>query len=565
VKAIRYATDRIGESGIVCFVNNNSFVTENSFDGMRKSLGSEFDLIYILDLGGNVRKNPKLSGTTHNVFGIQVGVSINLFVKLPDKDDTKRQAEIYYHAVGGEWRKEQKYQFLEEAGSTARIKWKKLSPDKRGNWITNNTDEEFGTFLPIGSKEAKAKGGTDLAIFKTYSLGVSTNRDGVVYDFDAERLATHVEQFAEDYNAEVHRWQKKGRPKDLDAFLQTDKVKWSRDLKLKLTRGREFAFDKLFIRGALYRPFVAMKLYCAELAVDRVGPGNSFLPTKESSQENRLICLTGPGSEKPFMALAANRLPDLHLAAFGSGTQAFPLYTYSEDGKERHDNITPKALALFQTFYNDTGVTREAIFHYIYALLNHPTYRARYAENLKRDLPRIPFLGIAAAKGSAPVSFFSLAAVEASQSVTKLGHNPKASAKLFHVFAGAGKKLADLHVNYESCKEFPLKRKENYGVKLDWRVETMKLAKDKRTLFYNDFLTLSGIPAETYDYRLGNRSALEWVIDQYRVTHDEDGNIVRDPNRPEDEQYIVQLVGKVIEVSVETIKIINHLPFIGTA
>ncbi len=224
-------------------MNNNSFVTEKTFDGMRKELANDFDLIYVLDLGGNVRKNPKLSGTTHNVFGIQVGVSINFFIRLPKEKDTKRQAKIYYHAVGGDWRKEQKYEFLDRTGSVAAVKWKKLRPDEKSNWITNDTDEEFGSFIPIGSKEAKAKGGTALTIFNTYSLGVSTNRDAVVYDFDAERLAKRVEQFAEDYNAELNRWRKKGRPKDLDEFLQTDKVKWSRDLKLQLARGVEIRFS----------------------------------------------------------------------------------------------------------------------------------------------------------------------------------------------------------------------------------------------------------------------------------------------------------------------------------
>jgi predicted helicase len=564
VKAIRYATDRIGDSGIVCFVNNDSFVAEKTFDGMRKELAKDFDLIYVLDLGGNVRKNPKLSGTTHNVFGIQVGVSINSFIRLPKEKDARRRAAIYYHAVGADWRKEQKYKFLEETGSVADVKWKKLTPDTRGNWITSGTEEEFDGFIPIGSKEAKAKGGTDLTIFKTYSLGVSTNRDAVVYDFDAQRLAKRVEQFAEDYNAELHRWQKKGRPKDLDAFLQTDKVKWSRDLKLKLTRGQEFAFNRKFIREALYRPFAARKLYCAELAVDRVGPENNCLPTEQSCQENRVICITGPGSEKPFLALAANRLPDLHLAAFGSGTQCFPFYTYLGDGKERRDNITDRSLMLFQTFYNDTGIKREGIFDYIYALLHHPVYRARFAENLKRDLARIPFVGAtASARANVPASFFPLAAIEAIRGRTKPSHSMKASAKLFHAFADAGKKLADLHVNYESAKEFPLRRQENKEVKLDWRVEAMRLSKEKTTLVYNDFLTLSGIPREVFGYRLGNRSALEWVIDQYRVTRDENGNIASDPNRLDDEQYILRLVGQVISVSIETVKIIDSLPRVG--
>jgi len=214
VKAIRYATDRLVGGGIVCFVNNNSFVTEKTFDGMRKELAKDFDEIYVLDLGGNVRKNPKLSGTTHNVFGIQVGVSINLFVRRGSSDYTKkRRCEIDYHAVGQDWRKDEKYDFLDQKGSISGVKWKKLKPDDKGNWITNDTDEEFESFLPIGSKDAKA-GMTVPTIFRTYSLGVSTNRDAAVYDFDAKRLAKRVEQFADDYNAELHRWKTKAKPPD---------------------------------------------------------------------------------------------------------------------------------------------------------------------------------------------------------------------------------------------------------------------------------------------------------------------------------------------------------------
>jgi predicted helicase len=232
---------------------------------------------------------------------------------------------------------------------------------------------------------------------------------------------------------------------------------------------------------------------------------------------------------------------------------------------------------LFQIFYDDDGLTRADIFHYVYALLHHPAYRTRYAENLKRELPRIPFVGCGCSRETAankkggkvsraltsaatPASFFPLSAVEKMQGNAKPDHNPKASAKLFHTFAAAGKQLADLHVNYESAKEFPLQRQENKAVKLDWRVEAMKLSKDKASLFYNDFLTLSGIPAEVHDYRLGNRSALEWVIDQYRVAKDDNGNIISDPNRLDDEQYIVHLIGQVITVSVETTKIVEALP-----
>jgi len=322
-----------------------------------------------------------------------------------------------------------------------------------------------------------------------------------------------------------------------------------------------------------------LKIYYSSLFVDRPGGFDELLPAKKAQQVNQLICLTGPGSERPFIAMMSDGLADLHFASFGCGTQCFPLFTYSEDGKERRDNITPKALTLFQIFYDDDGITREDIFHYVYALLHHPAYRTRYSENLKRELPRIPFIGVVGrvaprapkpankaaltdsdgAHGVTRPTFYPLSAVEKMQGDAKPDHDPKASAKLFHAFAAAGKQLADLHVNYESAREYKLKRTENKDAKLDYRVEAMKLSKDKSSLFYNDFLTLSGIPSEVFDYKLGNRSALEWVIDQYRVTKDDNGNITSDPNRLDDEQYILRLLCQVITVSLETMKVVKDL------
>jgi predicted helicase len=559
VKAIRYAGDRIGDSGIVCFVNNNSFVAEKTFDGMRKELAKDFDEIYVLDLGGNVRKNPKLSGTTHNVFGIQVGVSINLFVRLLKNKDTKRKAKIYYHAVGGDWRKEQKNSFLETKAGVDGVKWQKLDPDDKGNWITNDSDEEFDSFLPIGSKEAKSKGGTDAAIFKLYSLGVATNRDEWVYGFSPKEVTAKVQRMIANYNSEVFRYKSAKCPKDVDGFVNNDKnfVKWTDRLKEALRDGQELKFVKAHVRNSLYRPFAKENLYFDHLLNQRRYQQHYIFPQPACEDENRVLIVPANGARSPFWSLSSNVIPNLAFVSIDAA-QCFSLYAYSEEGKDRRDNITPKALTLFHIFYDDNTITQADIFHYTYAVLHHPAYRTRFAENLKRDLPRIPFVGVAA--GEKKASFFPLSAVEKMQGEAKPHHNPKASAKLFHSFAATGKQLANLHVNYESAREFKLQRIENKEVKLDWRVEAMKLTKDKSAIIYNDFLTLSGIPPEVFDYKLGNRSALEWVIDQYRVTRDEKGNIASDPNRMDDEQYIVRLIGQVITVSLETIKIVGGLP-----
>ena len=536
VKAIRFAADRIGEAGVVCYVNNDSFVAEKTFDGMRKHLGRDFDLIYILELGGNVRKNPKLSGTTHNVFGIQVGVSINLFVRLPKSAGAKRRAKIHYHAVPVEWRREQKYDFLGRSGSIAGVKWRRLKPDKHHNWLTSKSDGKFAQYIPIGSKEVKANGNAALpTIFRTYCLGVSTNRDSVVYDFDARRLAERVEQFADDYNAELDRWRKKAKPPEdpkqlaqyVDDFVSYERVKWSETLKRHLVEETEAVFDPSSICSSLYRPFTAKSLYCATLFVDRPGRFADFLPTLKSRRENVLLC-ANLTVERPFTCIATNLVPNLvSTAGFGSATYCFPLWTYTADGRQRQENIPQATLQTFQKRYRDKGITRKDIFHYVYALLHHGEYRKRFAENLKRELPRIPLSGRAAD---------------------------------FQAFVDAGRALVDLHMNYEKQKPYALKHLENPAAPLDWRVEAMKLSRQRDAIRYNDFLTLVGIPEGVFDYRLGNRSALEWVIDQYRVRRDEHGNITSDPNRAEDEQYIVRLVGQVITVSLETCRIVAGLP-----
>jgi predicted helicase len=535
VKAIRFAADRIGDAGVVCYVNNDSFIAEKTFDGMRKHLAQDFDLIYVLELGGNVRKNPTLSGTTHNVFGIQVGVSINLFIRLPRAGDAQRGAKILYHAVPTEWRKEQKYDFLNKAVSIAGVKWRTLKPDGKHNWLTSKTASEFGRFLPLAGKKGEATGHQELpTIFRTHSLGVSTNRDSVVYGFDEERLAKRVEQFADDYNAELHRWQTKAKPpgtpqelaRYVDDFVKYDSVKWSRDLKLKLIRGISIEFLPTAVRRSMYRPFTRQLLYCQKDAVDRTGPADSFFPTGKAQRENRAILVPSEGGRSPFWCFCTSLLPNLNFVSIDSA-QCLPLYSYADNGRERQDNISIAALWHFQAHYGDKTIVREDIFHYVYAMLHHPQYCGRFAQDLKRGLPRIPL-------------------------VKQRGD--------FRAMVSAGRKLADLHVNYEKQKPYSLKRVENPEAKLDWRVEAMKLAKDRGSILYNDFLALDGIPPEAFDYRLGNRSALEWVIDQYRVTRDERGDIASDPNRPDDEQYIIRLVAQVIAVSLETTKIVANLP-----
>jgi predicted helicase len=260
--------------------------------------------------------------------------------------------------------------------------------------------------------------------------------------------------------------------------------------------------------------------------------------------ENRVIALTDLGSEKPFMTLISDGITDLHLVGAGSGTQCFPFYVYethssafssyagetppphplpaSREG-ERRENITDWALAQFREHYGDEAITKWDIFYYVYGLLHHPGYRERYADNLKRDLPRLPF------------------------------------APDFWAFAEAGRALADLHLNYETVEPYELQWIVDDSVPMSYHVEKMRLSPDRTSLEVNDWLTLADIPPEVYEYRLGNRSALEWVIDQYQVKTDARSGITSDPNKRDDPEYIVRLVERVVRVSLETVQIVNTL------
>ena len=525
VKAIRWASDRIGEEGVVAFVTNNGFLDGVAFDGMRKHLADDFDAIYILDLSGNVRKNPKLSGKTHNVFGIQVGVSINFFIKKGANANS--QAEIFYARVDEFWRKEDKYRYLDSKEHYRNIGWKPIIPDRRYTWLTEGLHPEFETFIPMGTKEAKAaKSEAVDVIFKTYSCGVGTNRDAWVYNFNRNGLMQNMRLTIDTYNVEVDRWKRRGdQAESLDDFVLSDdkKIKWSSALKRTLKSGQIAEFADTKIRQSLYRPFTKSNLFFDRVMNHSVHIFPSIFPTPETEQENRVIWLK-VGQEWPMFALMTNKIPD---QLPQGGSQCFPFYTYDEDGTNRRENITDWALAQFRAHYRDEAITKWDIFHYVYGLLHHPDYRERYQANLKRDLPRLPY------------------------------------APAFWGFAKAGQRLGEIHIGYEDVDEHQLTFIENREVPVNWRVEKMKLSKDKTQLVYNDFLTLDGIPPKAFDYRLGNRSALEWVINQYCVKTDKRSGIINDPNRVDAPQYIVKLIGKVIAVSLETVGIVGGLPDLG--
>ncbi len=520
VKFFRWATDRLnGRDGVVCFVSNNSFVENIAFDGMRKHLLKDFTRIYHVDLHGNVRKNPKLSGTTHNVFGIQVGVGITIAVR----NNRHKVSKLRYHRVPELWRKEEKWSFLNQSHDLQKVRWKKLKPNEDYTWLVPEGMDDYAQLQPIcGAQES---------IFVQHSNGVKTNRDPIVYDFDRSTLVPRVQQFIEDYNSEVDRFNrvcsKPGFDKKtfrVDDFVEYDRIKWSESLKSNLLRGRDAAFEDAHVRESFYRPFCSQFLYFDSLLNERRYQFPHFFPTPDTEQKNRVICLSGLASEKDFFAYASQRIVNLSFVGFGTSLQCFPFYVYDKDGSKRRENITDWALKQFRAQYKNNKISKWDIFYYIYGILHHPGYREKYGDCLKRELPRIPY------------------------------------APDFKAFAKAGKKLAKLHLEYEEITPYELKKHFDDELPPSYVVEKMRLSKDKKTLKVNDSLTLSGIPVMAFEYRLGNRSALDWVIDQYRVKVDKRSGIKSDPNRKDDEKYIVLLVGQVVQVSLETVGIVNGLP-----
>ena len=376
VKAIRWASDRIGDEGVVAFVTNSGFLDGVAFDGMRKLLADDFDVIYILDLSGNVRKNPKLSGTTHNVFGIQVGVSINFFVKRRGK--TNSQAEIFYARVEESWRKEDKYRYLDTKEYYRNIEWQAIRPDQRYTWLTEGLRSEFETFIPIGTKEAKAaKGDAVDVIFKIFSSGVATSRDAWVYNFNRSVLTENMKRTIESYNEQVFKWEhRENKEANIDDFVVYDdlKISWGSALKQKLQGGQIAEFADSKIRQSFYRPFTKSNLFFDRVMNQRVFVLPSIFPTPETEVENQVIWLK-VGATWPTFALMIDKIPD---TLPSSGSQCFPFYTYDENGTNRRENITDWALALFRAHYRDEAITKWDIFHHVYALLHHPVYRERY-------------------------------------------------------------------------------------------------------------------------------------------------------------------------------------------
>lgn len=569
IRAIRWASDRIGDSGLIGFVTNAGFVEANTADGLRKCLKDEFSSIYIFHLRGNQRTSGELSRKEGGkIFGSasRAPIAISLLVKNPLAIS---HGNIYFHDIGDYLSQQEKLakiaQFKSMAGITTANGWQPITPDEHNDWL-NQRDNSFAEHISMGDKKDK----TAVVLFENYSAGVKTNRDAWVYNFSKNAVSANMERMIDFYNLEVERYtracqglSREQRP-ELEEFIDKDKTKisWDGSIYPEITKFNKASFNNKNLAISVYRPFVKEWMYFDSMFNNRTYQMPRIFPHK--SIENKVIITNDKWNGTGFIAIMLDSIPDLHT---NGDCQAFPLYLYEPTAQEqtqsntddmfaeatpvvegytRKDAITDAGLKHFTDAYPTESISKEDLFYYVYGLLHSPDYRTKYADNLSKELPRIPKVATAAD---------------------------------FWAFSKAGRTLADLHINYETQAMYPV---EFVGGGLlldtleakDFRVEKMKFAKssskaagkdDKTCIIYNSKITITGIPLEAYEYVVNGKPAIEWVMERYGVSTHKDSGIVNDANAwgletANNPRYPLELLLRVITVSLETMKIVNGLP-----
>jgi predicted helicase len=558
VLAIRWASDRIGDKGVIGFVTNAGYVDARTADGLRKCLVDEFSSLHIFHLRG--LRGQKTSGERAKKEGGQIfgmgssaAIAISLLVKNPA---AQTQGQIFFHDIGDYLSREEKLEKIIGYASVAGItKWQTIAPDEHGDWLKQR-DDSFARHIVLGDKK-----GNEPKLFDNFSLGVVTNRDAWTYNSGQSKLAGNMTGMIDFYNAELKRFNAKhsgldtrARQTQVDGFINTDptRISWTRALKQDLGRDRSYAFEAKCLVPGLYRPFTKQWLYYNRRFNEMVYQMPRIFPDAEA--ENLVIGVSAAGEKVAFSALISRHVPSLHFVDI-EGSQCFPLYLYDEaaqasdhdlfaepmgDGLRRRDAVTDAGLAHFQNAYPSENISKQDLFYYVYGILHSPDYRARFVDNLSKELPRIP-----AVKKTAD----------------------------FWILSKAGRALADLHLNYEIVEPYPLTI-EAKGVfsSLDYRVEKMKFAKkgDKTTVIYNQRITLKDIPEAAWDYVVNGKPALGWVMERQAVRTDKASGIVNDANEWAIEtmgnaKYPLELFQRVVTVSLETQKIVNSLPVLDIA
>jgi len=539
--AIRWASDRIGEQGVIAFVTNGSWIDGNVDSGVRACLAEEFSSIWVLNLRGNQRTQGERSRREGGkVFGQGSCAPVAITILVRNPNAAHAGCRILYRDIGDYLKREEKLAVLRNAGSIAGIDdWREITPDRHDDWLGQRA-AAFQALYPMGSKAAKA-GKSDEVIFRLYSRGLATSRDAYIYNFSRDACAENARKMVGDYMGAMQTRQEHPECSVDDAVgLHSRYVRWDRELKNNLRRGRSVQYSVANIWVTQYRPFVKQHCYVEYSLVNNKYKQDSIFPPSESKlarllaqgEPNRAICVPGVGATRAFSALMVDRMPDLHCVSFG---QCFPRYRYEprglfDDALVRVDNMTDTALATFRERYRDDSISKDKIFDYVYGVLHAPAYRKRFANDLAKALPRVPV------------------------------------ALDFDAFAAAGERLAELHLGYEYCPEHPLEVVPAVPGKL--RTRHYRLGDgamrfdgdDKRVLIVNDHVRLPGIPQEAHGYVVNGRTPLEWFMDRYRVTRDGESGNLNDPNgwfaKPED---LIVAIRRVVHVSVETARIVAGL------
>jgi len=549
IKAFRWATDRLDSKngGILAFVTNSGWLDGNGLDGFRERIENEFSSIYVFNLRGAIRGRSGIAAKKEgqNVFNILTGVAITVLVKKPKQKLEK--AVIHYYDIGDYHSRVEKLNIIRELSTINNIPWSILLPNEHNDWI-NKRNYGFDEFIPL-IPEKKFDEKTQ-SFFSTYAIGVATNRDAWVYNFSKNSLKHNMKMTIGFYNEQRIAFVN-AKEEDLklkvENFVDANpkKINWTRSLRKDVNRNIVHKFKDCFVVG-LHRPFTKLHLYYDKPFIECPGIWSHFFPMLDS--ENVIICLPGIGSVKDFSVHITNCIRDVD--TYG-GIQCFPLYHYEkkpvvqsnlfEDATDdyiRRDAVSDFILTQAQTQYGPR-VSKEDIFYYVYGLLHSPTYRAVFANNLKKSLPRLPLV-------DKPADFWA--------------------------FSKAGRDLSELHLNYEDVpppqevlvngkpipkKPFPANQLIVYKMRFP--------AKGKKdSIIYNGHITISDIPDKAYEYVVNGKSAIEWVMERYQVAIDKDSGIKNDPNdwasEHSDPQYILNLLLSVIAVSIKTVDIVAGLP-----
>ncbi len=619
IRAIRWASDRLKEKGVICFVTNGSFLDGNAMDGLRKCLADEFTSIYIFNLRGNQRtsgETSRMEGGKIFDSGSRATIAITLLVKNPDRanphpnplpkgegagtlepslltatdllepspfgrgqgegsltqgEGAKPTAEIYYHDIGDYLDRKEKLQIIADFKSMAQLPMKRLKPNSSHDWI-NQRDPAFDAFLPLGDKSDKHA----VTLFDNYSLGVATNRDAWTYNFSKDALIANMGRMIDFYNEEVDRYKSLTSRENIkiDTFISQDatQISWSRGLKNDLKKDKSHSLEKKSLRMASYRPYFKEYLYFNTDLNEVVSQMPKIFPTAE--HDNLVICTPGKGSSNEFSPVLVNVIPDLNFMS--AGAQSFPLYTYEKVAEDTGVNTQPSLLAS-ETGTVINGYRRKDNIPDAMLAYFQEAYPPEHPH--PNPLPKGEGAGIITKED---IFYYVYGVLHSPEYKERFEADLKKmlprlpltkTTADFWQFSKIGRELAHWHLNYESIEPYDLEEVKR-GLVLDeydfYRIDKMSFPKGQKygdkpdTIIYNNRLSLQGIPPQAWDYVVNGKPALSWIMERYAVTVHKESQIKNDPNlwcvEQESPRYIVDLVKRVTRVAVESVRLVAMLP-----